>query len=299
MADEFASRLLALRNLVAQIGESDAIDVRELVADAVKIAEDAIAERAIALGLANTDPGTLLPNKRYFENRLEAVWEGAARNRDGVGLLIVDIDHFKAYNTEYGHAEADTVLREVGQAIKVSLSRETDVVCRWGGEEFAVLLPHADAAGVLAVGEVVRAAVADLGIEHRGSDTARWLTVSVGAASCVPTHGTDARALFVAADTALLRAKEIGRDRVEAGIIEEPTIDLKRDGMRFTGRVTRVDSNTLVQDFARGKAVTHAVSQLDRIPREGETVTISYAAGRATVVGRQADRAVAEELERA
>ena len=159
---------------------------------------------------ASTDSLTGLPNRRYFD---EFVGLLAQRRRagDAVGIVMVDIDRFKALNDRHGHATGDAVLRAVGRAI-VSAVREDDVPARYGGEEFVVLLRNAGPGIALEVGERVRSAVRDLDLRRLGVDA---ISVSVGVA-VADAPDVPVQELIETADRALYRAKRAGRDRVVA-----------------------------------------------------------------------------------
>ncbi|HXF56009.1 MAG TPA: bifunctional diguanylate cyclase/phosphodiesterase [Actinomycetota bacterium] len=155
--------------------------------------------------ISETDPLTGVANRRAFEHALERELSRAQRTGTELTLLLVDIDHFKAFNDRHGHQAGDEAVRAVAQAL-VSACRAFDTVARYGGEELAVILPMCPWSESLAAAERVRAAVA-------GLDVPGGLTVSVGVA-IYPTHGADADSLVRAADEALYRSKAAGRNRV-------------------------------------------------------------------------------------
>ena len=159
---------------------------------------------------AATDALTGLPNRRYFDEFVSLL---ARRRRagDAVGILMVDIDHFKALNDTHGHATGDDVLRAVAAAI-VSAVREDDVPARFGGEEFVVLLRNPDPGVAVEVGERIRQAVRGLDLRRLG---VRGVSVSVGVAVAIEPDQSIA-GLIEDADRALYRAKRAGRDRVVA-----------------------------------------------------------------------------------
>lgn len=172
--------------------------------------------------LAQRDPLTGIANRRAFDAALAQAWERGRETGEPVGLLILDVDHFKWFNDTYGHLEGDRCLVRVAEALSALPLRPNDLVARLGGEEFAILLPGADSAGAGTVGERAREAVADLMILHERSPHG-VVTVSIGAAAAVPTSLGDAKALLAAADRAAYAAKAGGRDRVVVDGVEPST----------------------------------------------------------------------------
>jgi diguanylate cyclase (GGDEF)-like protein/PAS domain S-box-containing protein len=132
--------------------------------------------------LASTDELTKLANRRIFNLRFEDMLQNARRTRSPLSLLIIDADHFKAFNDTYGHAAGDECLRQIGSVLQHCVARTADLACRYGGEEFAVLLANTDERGAVSVAEAIRRAVRTLGIPHAGNSPER-VTVSVGTAT--------------------------------------------------------------------------------------------------------------------
>ena len=157
------------------------------------------------------DPLTGLYNRRYLNEMLERETRRAVRAEHGLGILMLDLDHFKKFNDTYGHDAGDTVLRETASFLTKSVRAE-DIVCRFGGEEFVVILPMADLTASHARAERIRSKLRELTVLHQGQSLG-MLTVSVGVAE-LPSHGTNPQELIEAADAALYRAKREGRDRV-------------------------------------------------------------------------------------
>lgn len=165
--------------------------------------------------LSRHDPLTGLFNRRHFDQVKEEEFQRALRNGQPLSLLVCDIDYFKAFNDQYGHAAGDQCLRDVAQAMNTAIIRSGDALARIGGEEFAILLPATNAAAAWQVAERVRQAVADLHIAHAASAAGAWVTISVGLAQLEAGYTPDFDALFEEADQALYRAKEKGRNRIE------------------------------------------------------------------------------------
>lgn len=164
--------------------------------------------------LSSQDALTGASNRRGFERALRLAWRAARADGGQVALLLLDVDFFKAYNDHYGHPAGDACLRAVGEAARSDLRGTDSVFARYGGEEFAVVLPDADAPAASLVAERIRAAVENRRIPHAQSAVSTHVTVSIGVASMFPTAATTTRALVAAADAALYRAKQTGRNRV-------------------------------------------------------------------------------------
>jgi two-component system, cell cycle response regulator len=188
-------------------------DVR-LIQSLVHQAETAIENTFLyeeATRLSITDGLTGLWNRRLFDLRINEELQRAIRFQEPFGLLLVDLDHFKNVNDRYGHQAGDAVLVELARRL-TDATREVDVVTRFGGEEFALILPKTPVQGTLRLAEKVREVVAN---EPFGVGKASIpVTVSVGAAG-YPDHGLSGGDLLAAADAALYRAKDNGRNRVE------------------------------------------------------------------------------------
>ncbi len=151
-------------------------------------------------------------NRRYLEETLERELHRAARNETSLGIVMMDVDRFKELNDRFGHAAGDEVLRGMGALLKSSL-RFADIACRYGGDEFTLILPDAPKQVVQERAEKLRADVATLEVRFLGRPLPA-LTLSMGVA-VFPDDGATAAALLAASDVALYRAKQGGRDRVE------------------------------------------------------------------------------------
>ncbi len=174
-------------------------------------AERAATEKMSELVL--TDPLTGLANRRHFDQTLASEWDRAVRGKHPLAVIMVDIDHFKAFNDSRGHAAGDECLKAVAKALRGHCTRPGDLVCRWGGEEFAVILPGTDAAGAGHVARALVAVVRALGLEHGKSEASPCVTISAGAASTMPADNGSSAALVEKADAALYAAKRAGRNQ--------------------------------------------------------------------------------------
>jgi len=162
--------------------------------------------------LSNTDALTGVQNRRYFDAELERLWQEHRLLQRPLALLMLDVDHFKAYNDRYGHQAGDDGLKVIAASIRGAAQRSSDVIARYGGEEFAVILPVPLPAAA-AVAERIREAVWGLCAEHADSPFRR-VTISVGLAGWTPAAGQSATSLLQAADAALYRSKRLGRNQV-------------------------------------------------------------------------------------
>lgn len=188
--------------------------------------------------MARLDYLTELPNRREFDRRFEEEWLRARRRRSQLGLVVVDIDQFKAYNDHYGHSTGDDCLREVAQAMRRCLQRPADVLARYGGEEFVAILPDTGREGTAEIAQDLCRAVRELNLPHDYSCVAGRVTVSAGAAAAIPTGERAPRSLIEAADDALYEAKQAGRDRARVADVKNPPAG--EDSLAATGTFTLV-----------------------------------------------------------
>jgi diguanylate cyclase (GGDEF)-like protein/PAS domain S-box-containing protein len=163
------------------------------------------------------DALTGLYNRRYLEEVLEREVRRAARAAQSLGVLMIDLDHFKNFNDTYGHDAGDAVLRETGSSLSRGIRAE-DFVCRFGGEEFVVILPTANLEAACGRAERLRLKMKELTILHHGRSMG-MLTVSIGVA-VFPEHGVSPKELMAAADAALYEAKRRGRDQVSVALLK-------------------------------------------------------------------------------
>ena len=158
------------------------------------------------------DPLTKMPNRRRFNEALSKEMKKMKRSGSCLSLLMIDIDNFKLYNDTYGHLEGDECLARVARELKITLKRPSDLVARWGGEEFTCLLPETDKKGAIKVAEKLRKAVKSLEIAHKTSEVADVVTISVGAVTLYPGDKNSKDTFLKQADDALYRAKAMGKD---------------------------------------------------------------------------------------
>ncbi|PWC32826.1 sensor domain-containing diguanylate cyclase [Azospirillum sp. TSO35-2] len=170
-------------------------------------------ERDRAQMEAWTDALTGLDNRRHFDGVLMAEIRRLRRSRAPLALIMLDIDHFKAFNDGYGHVAGDECLRMVAGVVAAMVQRPFDLAARYGGEEFAVILPETDLPGAATVAERLREAVSALRIPHRASETGR-VTVSLGVVCVTVEADTVPEEVVARADEQLYRAKSLGRNRV-------------------------------------------------------------------------------------
>jgi diguanylate cyclase (GGDEF)-like protein len=164
--------------------------------------------------MAFIDGLTGVANRRRFDESLEAEWRQCRRHRFPLALLMIDIDHFKKYNDTYGHLEGDICLQKIASILREQLGRPHDLVARYGGEEFACLLPGVDMEGAMHKAQSILEELHRQAIPHESSETAPFVTISLGVAVSYPgpelLHGR----LVAMADAQLYRAKQEGRNRI-------------------------------------------------------------------------------------
>ena len=223
MAQGEALGILHLRSLAG--GTVPPEEVWEGLKAAKKHLASTVAEQ-VALALANLklsetlrmqsirDPLTGLFNRRYMEESMDREIRRATRNQRDLGAILLDIDHFKRYNDTFGHEAGDALLRELGAFLQTQIRGE-DIACRYGGEEFTLILPDASLEITQRRAQQLREGVKKLKVQHKGEPLGT-ITLSLGVAA-LRTHGATAAEILRAADAALYRAKELGRDRVELG----------------------------------------------------------------------------------
>jgi diguanylate cyclase (GGDEF)-like protein len=175
----------------------------------------AFLETRLTAELAEHDALTGTKNRRIFDEHLLRLWRQAIEDRCTIAVLLMDIDHFKAYNDRYGHQAGDQALRRVAQHMQTFVRRPLDILARYGGEEFAAVLYGVDVEQAVKVADRIRSAVEELNIEHTGSRTSSAVTISVGAAVVQPTPARNPLGSLQLADQALYEAKLRGRNKLE------------------------------------------------------------------------------------
>jgi len=186
---------------------SEASGIGSALADAMSLALANLGLRDKLRSQALRDPLTGLYNRRYMEDSLQRIARLSDRERSNLSVIMIDLDHFKRLNDQYGHAKGDSVLRDVA-ALMIGQLRESDVACRYGGEELMIILPQCGLEMAASKAERLRAAIEGL-TEPNGAQ----ISASIGVAS-IPSTSANTRDLMAAADAALYQAKQDGRNRV-------------------------------------------------------------------------------------
>ncbi len=163
--------------------------------------------------LAVTDALTGLANRRRFDQYLTTEWRRSQRDRQPLSLIMIDADKFKAYNDTYGHQRGDNCLKQIAEACMDVVSRPGDLIARFGGEEFVVVLPNTESDGALHVANEICEALRGRRLPHSGNAPG-IVTISAGCATLIPKFGKHAPDLIEMADKALYRAKFNGRNQV-------------------------------------------------------------------------------------
>ena len=164
--------------------------------------------------LSVIDGLTNIANRRHFDCFLEKSWRIAMRDAQTISILMIDVDHFKLFNDNYGHQKGDECLKRVAETLSRFGKRAKDLVARYGGEEFTCILADTTKFHLLKIGESIRQAIEDLNILHEFSAVSNRVTVSVGASICIPTRDLTHALLVQAADQGLYQAKRNGRNAV-------------------------------------------------------------------------------------
>lgn len=175
--------------------------------------------------LAKRDGLTGLSNRHHLDQVLHAEWARLRREQCPLSLLMIDVDHFKAYNDRYGHLAGDECLREIARTLQHALLRPSDVAARYGGEEFAVVLPDTDVQGAETVAHRIQERVEALRLPHAHGEGGR-VTLSIGLACVRPKRDTQPEQLVLMADEALYRAKHGGRNRFVVHSLVSPAGDV-------------------------------------------------------------------------
>jgi diguanylate cyclase (GGDEF)-like protein len=199
-------------------------------------------EERLLIETASRDGLTGIHNRRFFDEHVEKVWPQAIRDRVPLALLLIDIDHFKAYNDHYGHQAGDECLRQVAWCLSRSARRPLDITARYGGEEFAIVLYDARRTHAEEVANRIRSGMESLALTHAASPaTSKRLTVSIGVACVEPTMGRTPYGFIQLADEALYAAKERGRDRIV--IMDKEYDELRTGSFRHgAGRTPTLDA---------------------------------------------------------
>jgi len=178
------------------------------------------AEKNLAQRNSLTDSLTGLSNRRFFDNALEIEFSRHKRSGSQLSLIMLDVDHFKKYNDHYGHQQGDDCLRQIARILKNVVERTSDIVVRYGGEEFVIILPDTDQHGAEVLAGRIAESVLKSAIPHVTSETAAYVTISLGIATAGGHDLTDGAQLVTLADRALYQAKEKGRNRYEVTAAE-------------------------------------------------------------------------------
>ncbi|MCJ8340966.1 MAG: diguanylate cyclase [Pseudomonadales bacterium] len=213
--------LMGIRSVMKKLNVRS-IEARQLAVQAAQInrkLELEVSYRKDAqqklLEMSLTDGLTGVANRRKFDQELLAEWRRAKRDGTDLSLIMLDVDEFKAYNDNYGHQSGDEILSALAVAISDKVQRITDHFCRYGGEEFVLLLANTSSKEAQQLAEKVRLCVEQLALQHRYSETSKVVTISLGLATLKPAAGSCAEELIKAADVALYAAKDAGRNRLE------------------------------------------------------------------------------------
>lgn len=184
------------------------ISKRKKLEDELVIANKKLEAYSYQDGLTGT------ANRRLYDQTLKSEWARALRSQQPISMIIIDIDHFKEYNDNYGHVAGDQCLKQIATVLSKSVTRSVDLCARYGGEEFVLLLPELEQSAARNIAEKVRKAVLDLKIPHKASATNSFVTISQGVSTLIPFSDQTETALFKLADVMLYQAKQNNRNCV-------------------------------------------------------------------------------------
>lgn len=201
-------------NVFVKLNEQSKIIIDKTVALERTIVELKLAEKKL-IYFARMDDLTGILNRRGFEAEYELEWARAIRHKRVISVLMIDIDDFKLFNDTNGHLEGDLCLKKVATAIEMSLGRTSDVVARFGGEEFVVILPETDLEGGKTMAENIRKNIENLKIKNETEDDVSFITASIGISAIIPTNESNKVDLLDQADKALYIAKKGGKNNSE------------------------------------------------------------------------------------
>jgi diguanylate cyclase (GGDEF)-like protein len=179
-----------------------------------RLSRTSFLETRLISQLAQHDTLTGTKNRRVFDQHLANFWPQAVAERRTIAILLIDVDHFKAYNDHYGHQAGDRSLRRIAECLQPVVRSPLDVLARYGGEEFVAMLFDVNIDQAIAIADRVRNSVHELGIEHAGSRTSATITISIGVAVIEPSPTRTPHGALQLADQALYAAKVSGRNRV-------------------------------------------------------------------------------------
>lgn len=161
-----------------------------------------------------SDGLTGIPNRRRFDEYLKSIWDLGQRENSILSLILMDIDHFKKFNDNYGHIAGDECLKKVAQTLQATLRRKIDLIARYGGEEFVCVLPSTDLEGAAVIAEKFRQSIISIKIPHEFSSACEYISISAGVASIIPAGYIKPSDIIKAADEALYISKKNGRNRI-------------------------------------------------------------------------------------
>lgn len=218
-AVDYITKPLRKTELLARVGSflmlrQETLRRKEREQDLIALAAELRKANSTLSRMAESDGLTGVPNRRFFDETLQREWRRATRSGKTLALLMIDIDHFKLYNDNYGHLAGDQCLKQVSLTMSDVLLRPADFLARYGGEEFAVVLPETDIPGAVHIAAELTDSITALAIPHAFSPVSTLVTVSIGIAAIVPDKDNLKPEILISiADQALYQAKNQGRNR--------------------------------------------------------------------------------------
>lgn len=204
------SHNLLMKNITLTHRQENLLHQIESTNQQLRVANDHLKSISLIDGL------TKVANRHYFKEIIKRDWEQTRQTGECIAILIVDLDYFKEFNDCYGHLKGDECLQTIADILKKNIKRKTDLVARYGGDEFIVILNHTPIEGALSIAKTILKDIEDAKIKHEKSKISKYVTVSIGAAAVTPNKEESFEGLISDADKALYKAKQGGRNMVTA-----------------------------------------------------------------------------------
>jgi diguanylate cyclase (GGDEF)-like protein/hemerythrin-like metal-binding protein/PAS domain S-box-containing protein len=258
-----------------ETGHVEAHGVTRDISDRKRMEATLAATNRKLAALSITDALTGIANRRRFDEALTKQYARHVRSGADLSLIMLDIDHFKRFNDQYGHVRGDACLQQIAQVIDECAVRSTDIAARYGGEEFACILPETDIDGAVIIAEKIRSNIKALAIPHKDSTISDYVTASIGVVTVTCTTEMPISEIIVLADKMLYKAKKFGRDRIASEAFTRPRHSVAdKSFVQLTWNDTDCSGNSLID--SQHRELFHISNELfDAIQASRPTEAIS------------------------